>query len=263
MHTTSITLSAILASAILLASTASAQINGQIASVDSATSYCFFLPPMVGGDIAENEDRAIAFCNAPNAKAPGAKIFPDGFVTSVHYATGPGWIQISGQIDPTKYQLNPCDAGGQYDIKAPVGATCAGYPYFVNVIEPMDGIYGMRCCQVKTDCDVNHSTYGARRIYGANTDFSGPAPDGTLPAAANCVNGTLPSGNPTVVPSTAPTTVAPSGSATTSAPTGSTPTTVTTAAASSTSTPHSGASSSQIMMYATAVIVSVAGLLLA
>lgn len=50
---------------------------------------------MVGGDIAANEDSAIAFCNKENPKAPGAKVFPDGFVASVHWASGDGWVQIT------------------------------------------------------------------------------------------------------------------------------------------------------------------------
>ncbi|KAF9950445.1 hypothetical protein BGZ72_007902 [Mortierella alpina] len=184
----------ILASAAVLAMGTQAQIKGQIASLDSADNYCFFLPPMVGGDIAANEDKAIAFCNKPNSRAPGAKIFPPGFVLSSHWASGKDWIQISGQIDPVQYQLNPCDTGGQYDIKAPVGATCAGYAHFVNVIEPEIGVYGMKCCQQKVDCDVSHSTYGVRRIYGAQTNFSGPRADGPLPLSLKCVNGKLPAG---------------------------------------------------------------------
>ncbi|CAO3563679.1 unnamed protein product [Mortierella alpina] len=190
MHATT----TILASVVALAMGAQAQINGQIASLDSADNYCFFLPPMVGGDIAANEDRAIAFCNKPNSRAPGAKIFPPGFVLSAHWASGKDWIQISGQIDPVQYQLNPCDTGGQYDIKAPVGATCAGYAHFVNVIEPEIGAYGMKCCQQKADCDVSHSTYGVRRIYGEQTNFSGPRADGPLPLSLKCVNGKLPAG---------------------------------------------------------------------
>ncbi|KAI1319200.1 hypothetical protein EDD11_004594 [Mortierella claussenii] len=159
---------------------------------------------MVGGDIAANEDAAIAFCNKANPRAPGAKIFPDGFVLSSHWATGDGWVQITGQIDPSKYNLNPCDAGGQYDIRAPVGATCAGYGYFVNVIEPTDGVYGMKCCQNQGDCNVGQSTYGVRVIFGSQYDFSGPRPDGPLPASVNCVNGQLPGGaNTTLVSPTA------------------------------------------------------------
>lgn len=84
-----------IASAAVLAMGSQAQINGQIASLDSADNYCFFLPPMIGGDIAANEDKAIAFCNKPNPKAPGAKIFPPGFVLSAHWATGKDWIQIT------------------------------------------------------------------------------------------------------------------------------------------------------------------------
>ncbi|KAF9900207.1 hypothetical protein EC991_007775, partial [Linnemannia zychae] len=45
---------------------------GQIAQVESAENFCFFLPPMEGGNISDNEDRAIAFCTKPMSKAPGA-----------------------------------------------------------------------------------------------------------------------------------------------------------------------------------------------
>lgn len=44
MHATPVTL--FLASAAVLAMGSTAQINGQIAALDSADSYCFFLPPM-------------------------------------------------------------------------------------------------------------------------------------------------------------------------------------------------------------------------
>ncbi|KAF9933600.1 hypothetical protein FBU30_005039 [Linnemannia zychae] len=258
------------ASAAILALGAQAQINGQIASLDSGDNYCFFLPPMVGGDIAANEDRAIAFCNKPNSRAPGAKIFPPGFVLSSHWATGPGWVQITGQIDPAAYSLNPCDTGGQYDIKAPVGATCAGFNHFVNVIEPEIGVYGMRCCQEKADCDVSHSTYGVKRIYGEQWDYSGPRPDGPLPLSLKCVNGTIPGGVTTggaaTPTSTASGSVAPPAAASSAAPAAS--------ASSSSSVPDvklasgnkdatSGASSNSIAMAATAIVAAAIGLVMA
>jgi len=81
--------------ALVAAALGGASAQGQIAALDSADSYCFFLPPMVGGDIAANEDSAIAFCNKPNDKAPGAKIFPDGFVLSAHWASSDSWVQIT------------------------------------------------------------------------------------------------------------------------------------------------------------------------
>ncbi|KAI7817678.1 hypothetical protein BC939DRAFT_402359 [Gamsiella multidivaricata] len=249
---------------------AQAQITGQIASVDSADNYCFFLPPMVGGDIAANEDKAIAFCNKPNTRAPGAKIFPPGFVLSTHWAQGPDWVQISGQIDPAQYSLNPCDTGGQYDIKAPVGATCAGFAHFVNVIEPEIGVYGMKCCQQKADCDVSHSTYGIKRIYGDKTDITGPRADGPLPLSLKCVNGALPAGVSTSAPS--------SGNATPTTASGSASTVPTTSSASTasqkTTEPEgkvesdskaapNAASGNNIMMAATAVMAAAAGLFMA
>ncbi|KAG0361625.1 hypothetical protein BG005_007772 [Podila minutissima] len=263
MHATPVTL--FLASAAVLAMGSTAQINGQIAALDSADSYCFFLPPMVGGDIAANEDQAIAFCNKPNAKAPGAKIFPDGFVQSAHFASGDGWVQITGQINPAGYSLNPCDAGGQYDIKAPVGATCAGYGYFVNVIEPEIGEYGMKCCNVKADCDVAHSHLGVRRVYGEQYDFSGPM---TI-TSPGCVNGTAPGGVPPTAPAT-PASSSASGSisstpASTSAPSSASPSAT---GSSSTTAPTGGAkaasagSSNTVKMAATAVVAAVAGFLM-
>ncbi|KAF9151182.1 hypothetical protein BG015_006988 [Linnemannia schmuckeri] len=262
------------ASAAVLALGAQAQINGQIASVDAGDNYCFFLPPMVGGDIAENEDRAIAFCNKPNSRAPGAKIFPPGFVLSSHWATGPGWVQITGQIDPAAYSLNPCDTGGQYDIKAPVGATCAGFNHFVNVIEPEIGVYGMRCCQEKADCDVSHSTYGVKRIYGAQWDYSGPRADGPLPLSLKCVNGTLPAGvttgpaAPAVTTSGAPATGSSSTAASAPAATSSSASAGATTpdaklAAGNKGTTTSSASSNNIAMAATAVVAAAFGLIMA
>ncbi|KAG9325948.1 hypothetical protein KVV02_005792 [Mortierella alpina] len=262
----------ILASAAVLAMGTQAQIKGQIASLDSADNYCFFLPPMVGGDIAANEDKAIAFCNKPNSRAPGAKIFPPGFVLSAHWASGKDWIQISGQIDPVQYQLNPCDTGGQYDIKAPVGATCAGYAHFVNVIEPEIGVYGMKCCQQKVDCDVSHSTYGVRRIYGEQTNFSGPRADGPLPLSLKCVNGKLPAG--VTIPAaggvaSATSAAAGAGSANATA-TGGAAIPLKTGTGSDAKvesegklTPSSAASGNNIMIAATAVVSIVAGLVMA
>ncbi|KAF9135872.1 hypothetical protein BGW39_010687 [Mortierella sp. 14UC] len=255
------------ASAAILALGAQAQINGQIASVDAGDNYCFFLPPMIGGDIAANEDRAIAFCNKPNPRAPGAKIFPPGFVLSSHWATGPGWVQITGQIDPAAYNLNPCDTGGQYDIKAPVGATCVGFNHFVNVIEPEIGVYGMRCCQEKADCDVSHSTYGVKRIYGAQWDYSGPRADGPLPLSLQCVNGTIPGGVPTTS-GAAPV----AGSSSTAAPAAATSSSASSnaavpdaklAAGNKGTTATSGASSNNIALAATAVVATAFGLIMA
>ncbi|KAF9174546.1 hypothetical protein BGX21_010126 [Mortierella sp. AD011] len=266
----------LLASTALLALGVSAQ--GQIGALESASNYCFFLPPSPGGDIAANEDSAIAFCNQANPNAPGAKIFPDGFVLSAHWATGDGWVQITGQIDPSKYSLSPCDQGGQYDIRAPVGASCAGYGYFVNVIEPYDGVYGMRCCTNKGDCNVSQSTYGVRVIFGSQYDFSGPRADGPVPGADQCdgsttttatttTAGATTSSTTTALPSSTSasgtTTIAQTSTTTVPASSSSASAIPTTNSTTTTPNPTSAASSSKIAMAATALLACVAGVLIA
>ncbi|KAG0340714.1 hypothetical protein BG000_011271 [Podila horticola] len=140
---------------------------GQIASVESADKFCFFLPPQDSNrNISDNENTAIAFCTKPLDNAPGAQIFPEGFIESVHFKrnTDRNWVQVTGKIVPQVYELDENDSGGQYDIVAPVGAMCAGFKYFVNMVEPDSSIYCMRCCAVKDDCPVGRSTFGCTDV---------------------------------------------------------------------------------------------------
>ncbi|KAL1921306.1 uncharacterized protein VTP21DRAFT_11022 [Calcarisporiella thermophila] len=147
------------------------QSSGQVAAVNSETDFCFFLPPEAGGDIATHEDDAIAFCTKDLADAPNARVFPDGFIQSAHFVKTEGHVQVTGTIDISKYQLSGNDEGGQYDIKAPVGASCAGYDDFVNLVEPKNGVYCIRCCN-DGECDVSRSTQGCEAIVPG--DYSGP-----------------------------------------------------------------------------------------
>ncbi|KAF9085428.1 hypothetical protein BGX29_000827 [Mortierella sp. GBA35] len=165
--TTSLAALALSLSALLLASVEARKGNvGQIAQVESAENFCFFLPPMEGGNIADNEDRAIAFCTKPMTKAPGARIFPEGFIESAHFKENKEkkWVQVTGRMTPKIYSLDVKDSGGQYDVKAPVGAACADYKYFINMVEPDGLIYCMRCCQTKEDCPFGKSTYGCKAV---------------------------------------------------------------------------------------------------
>ncbi|KAG0206695.1 hypothetical protein BGX28_001894 [Mortierella sp. GBA30] len=143
---------------------------GQTGVILNQTDFCVFLPPMVGGDIAANEDRAVAFCTKPNLPGANAQVLPKGFIQSAHFVanTQNNWVQVTGRIDRSKYGLSPKDGGGQYDIKAPVGAKCAGYNYFVQLTEPDAQIYCIRCCKNKADCPVNKSTYGCEKVLGGD-----------------------------------------------------------------------------------------------
>ncbi|KAF9978956.1 hypothetical protein BGZ73_007843 [Actinomortierella ambigua] len=144
--------------------------KGQTAAMNNVRDFCWFLPPVVGGNIAANEDRAVAFCTRDQKNAPNANIFPAGFIQSAHWVanTTNHWVQVTGRFNPDKYKLSRKDGGGQYDIKAPVGSKCAGYNYYVNMVEPDTGIYCMRCCANKLDCPVNKSTYGCKHVLGGN-----------------------------------------------------------------------------------------------
>lgn len=114
-----------------------------------ATNFCTFLPPADSEDrnIARTEYKAEVFCmgSTPNADAAGT--LADGFIQSAHFVATDDYIQVTGQIDPVKMNLDPADEGGQYDIVMPKGAVCAGgWKHFVNLIEPSSNTYCLRCC---------------------------------------------------------------------------------------------------------------------
>ncbi|KAF9325839.1 hypothetical protein BG006_010693 [Podila minutissima] len=143
--------------------------QGQAGVVLSQTAFCLWLPPVYGGDIAANEDRAVAFCTKPNMPgAANAGVLPAGFIQSAHFVTDTqkGYVQVTGRLNRSKYGLSAKDGGGQYDMRAPVGAICNGYKAFVQLTEPDAQIYCIRCCMNKADCPVNKSTYGCKKVLG-------------------------------------------------------------------------------------------------
>lgn len=121
---------------------------GQIAQVIDANNFCIFLPPSDSADrgIASTEWNAEAFCTGNTPQAKNAGKIPSGFIQSAHFLATDTYVQVTGQISPTKGRLDPKDDGGQYDIKAPVGSSCAGWKYYVNLVEPSGNTYCMRCC---------------------------------------------------------------------------------------------------------------------
>lgn len=122
--------------------------SGMIAQVVDASNFCVFLPPTDSTDriISNTEWNANAFCLGSTPKAVGAETMPSGFITSAHYVKTDLYVQVTGQIDYSKANLDGTDEGGQMDIKAPVGSSCAGWSYYVNLIEPVSNTYCMRCC---------------------------------------------------------------------------------------------------------------------
>lgn len=122
--------------------------SGMIAQVVDATNFCVFLPPSDSTDriISNTEWNANAFCMGSTPGATGAEKLPSGFITSAHYVKTDAYVQVTGQMDYTKANLVGTDEGGQMDVRAPMGSSCAGWDYYVNLIEPVSNTYCMRCC---------------------------------------------------------------------------------------------------------------------
>ncbi|KAF9116555.1 hypothetical protein BGW39_002701 [Mortierella sp. 14UC] len=107
--------------------------------------------------------------------APSSKIFLDGFIKTHNFETGGSgptkWVQVTGSIRRKKYCLSSGDQGAQNDPSHPSGATCAGYPHFVQLVEPNENIYCIRCCRNKDDCPTDRDTEGCKAIFpGAKYD---------------------------------------------------------------------------------------------
>jgi hypothetical protein len=122
--------------------------SNEIVQIVDANNFCVMLPPTDSADrlISDTEWDGRSFCMGSTPKATGAGKIPSGFITSAHYVKEDAYVQVTGQIDYAKANLNGSDYGGQYDVKAPVGSTCAGWTYYVNLIEPTEGTYCIRCC---------------------------------------------------------------------------------------------------------------------
>ncbi|CAG8522842.1 6365_t:CDS:1 [Dentiscutata erythropus] len=140
--------------------------DGKIITVVSEDEFCGFLPKTAGQDIGSSEDDAVTFCrNIPTANAPGAQQYPPGFILSAHFYKDDanGFVQVTGRLDNSIY-VDPSDGGGQYDIKAPGGASCFGFSRFVSLVEPNNGLYCIRCCNDKKNCPMGKSTDGCEAV---------------------------------------------------------------------------------------------------
>ncbi|CAO3596166.1 unnamed protein product [Absidia cylindrospora] len=161
--------------------------GGMIGQVVDSSNFCVFLPPpgQMSAPLSDNEWDSQAYCLGSTPKAVDANTLPDGFIQSAHYVATDDYVQVTGQIDASKTGLSPTDEGGQCDVMAPKGSSCAGWDYYVNLIEPAGNTYCMRCCNDTTNCNRGISQDGCARIVPG--DYSGPM-DGSgssLPSASS------------------------------------------------------------------------------
>ncbi|KAI8336887.1 hypothetical protein BD560DRAFT_493651 [Blakeslea trispora] len=152
---------------------------GQVAQVIDSKNFCVFLPPndSANRNIADTEWNAQAFCLGKTPEATNAGKLASGFIKSAHFLQTDKYVQVTGQINPIKARLNVTDDGGQMDIKAPKGSSCAGWKYYVNLIEPTGKTFCMRCCNDDRTCNRGISEKGCAHIIPG--DYSGPYGPGT------------------------------------------------------------------------------------
>ncbi len=163
---------------------ATAATSGKTVVVKDNKHFCLFLPKH-GQTVADSETNAKPSCTVQGL-ASGASTLPSGAV-SAHEVKNANFIQITGRLDVQKLGLHASDGGGQYDNYAspstphgsPSGASCQGYKYFVEQVEPDAHRYCIRCCNevsknlgdAHSVCIENHSTAGCAAIMpGASFD---------------------------------------------------------------------------------------------
>lgn len=158
--------------------------SGKTVVVKDNKQFCLFLPKR-GQTVADSETNARPSCTVQGL-APGAGTLPSGAV-SAHEVKNAHFIQITGRLDIQKLGLRSGDGGGQYDDYtspstphgSPGGASCQGYKYFVEQVEPDAHRYCIRCCDEVSKklgdahraCIENHSSEGCAAIMpGASFD---------------------------------------------------------------------------------------------
>lgn len=182
--------------------------KGQIAQVVDANDFCVFLPPSDSTNriISDTEWNANAFCLGNTPLAKGAEKLPTGFITSAHYVKTDTYVQVTGQMDYTKANLVGTDGGGQMDVRAPMGSSCAGWKFYVNLIEPTTNTYCMRCCNDDRTCNRGISEKGCAHIIPG--DYSGPNGSSGADAVVTTTVATVPTTTVTTLTTLVSTTTA-------------------------------------------------------
>jgi hypothetical protein len=184
---------------------------GNIVSIKSAIDFCFFLPPVPNITIAESEGYplaspeevkkwAVSHCTKSNSDAPKHQYFYDGFITGAHYKKTDQYVQITGTLDATKAAI-PMDGGGFYDldsnVNSPPGGMCAGYDSFFNVVNPIDGIFCIKCCVGIMSCDITNWAKGCSGLVPGDysSSFDGEKPPNSGRTLSNDVKPSDPKPN--------------------------------------------------------------------
>ncbi|GAN01021.1 hypothetical protein MAM1_0004d00451 [Mucor ambiguus] len=83
-------------------------------AINSDSDFCTYLPPHPGQSVSATENDADPFCTVAKQYA---ECFPNGFIKSAHFYRAETYVQVTGRINHTAYDILTEDGGGQYDNK--------------------------------------------------------------------------------------------------------------------------------------------------
>ncbi|KAF9650692.1 hypothetical protein BDM02DRAFT_1293579 [Thelephora ganbajun] len=154
-----------------------------IVYVTDADRFCMIMPRYPHTNIGDSEypGGTQTYCSPDGRYSSDQGELPPDFWRSVELNTGTGptgarYAQLTGCIRPeTSSQLNPSDAGGQYDSSGgvdgngnPQGSICLGYNHYVELVEPLGPRACIKCCDDPQDCPTNLDTQGCPTVIPGN-----------------------------------------------------------------------------------------------
>ena len=161
--------------------------------LDNQFNFCLMIPPNPGDNVGATEHLSVAGCYGLPSSVESYKPLPTGFIQSAHYVSTPNYVQVTGLIDGSAYNMDPNDDGGQLD-DAPGGirptSNCVGYSHYLQYLGPKPGVFCVRCCKIYSDCDASRDTIGC--FAGIPGEY-GPGYSSVTSGSAGAVVGSNPS----------------------------------------------------------------------
>jgi len=94
----------------------------QTGFVNSLEDFCLWGLPEPGQTVGDSEAEAVAYCTLPGH---GTRVIPPGAVYAAQFIQTETYIQVTGRMDQTQFDIQAGDYGGEMD---PIGADQRGNP---------------------------------------------------------------------------------------------------------------------------------------
>jgi hypothetical protein len=137
-----------------------------LVAIHEGERFCILLPPNPGSNIADSLEESVSYCSSPTAQVRHAKELPSGFIKTAQYlqTTDLRFSEVRGTFDPAAFSLSTSDQGGMASYKLSNGARCLGYRYFIQFVEPNEGVFCIRCCHNKDECPTDKADKGCKDV---------------------------------------------------------------------------------------------------